>query len=43
MLCMTTFTEHETAFINATAFHIEKDWKGRKGLFAGKAGMINLY
>ncbi len=43
MFCMANFTEHETAFINATAFHIEKDWKGRKGLFAGKAGISGGY
>jgi len=43
MLCMATFTEHETAFINATAFHIEKDWKGQKGLFAGKIGISGGY
>ena len=40
---MTTFTEHETAFINATAFHIERDWKGRKGIFADKAGISGGY
>lgn len=43
MLCMTTFSEHETAFINATAFHIERDWKGQKGIFADKAGISGGY
>ncbi|MGD9732555.1 MAG: hypothetical protein AB7U45_10275 [Desulfamplus sp.] len=40
---MANFTEHETAFINATAFHIEKDWKGKKGIFADKAGISGGY
>ncbi|MBF0229193.1 MAG: helix-turn-helix transcriptional regulator [Desulfamplus sp.] len=43
MLCMTTFSEHETAFINAIAFHIERDWKGQKGIFADKAGITGGY
>ena len=43
MLCMANFTEHETAFINAITFHLEKDWKGRKGLFAEKAGISGSY
>ena len=43
MLCMAKFSEHETAFINATAFHIERDWKGQKGIFADKAGISGGY
>jgi len=43
MLCMAKFSEHETAFINATAFHIERDWKGQKGIFADKTGITGGY
>lgn len=43
MLCMTTFSEHETAFINAMTFHIERDWKGRKSIFADNAGISGGY
>ncbi len=40
---MTKFTEHEIAFLNATIFHVERDWKGRKGLFAKESGISGGY
>lgn len=43
MLNMSKFSEHEEAFITATIYHIEKDWKGQKGVFASKVPISSGY
>lgn len=40
---MITFSEHESAFMNATLFYVEKNWHRQKGLFAEKAGISGGY
>jgi len=40
---MANFTEHEEAFINATIYHINKDWKGEKGKFGTTVGISGSY
>ena len=40
---MANFTEHEEAFINATIYHINKDWKGEKSKFAESVGISPSY
>lgn len=43
MLYMGNFSEHEMAFLDATTFIVERDWKGRKGIFASKVGISGGY